>query len=75
MLAEGADGAAVLLSHNRPSGNPEPSRENVAVSKQLVEAGKVIGIPVHGAKAPTRHTAGYTLHHSQAVAANVDLCP
>ncbi len=42
-----ANAAALLLAHNHPSGNPEPSREDVAVTKQLVEAGKVMGIPVH----------------------------
>jgi len=39
--------AAVICLHNHPSGNPEPSREDVAVTKQLVEAGKLMGIPVH----------------------------
>ena len=42
-----ANAAAILLAHNHPSGNPEPSREDVAVTKQLVEAGKMMGIPVH----------------------------
>ena len=42
-----ANAAAVLVAHNHPSGNPEPSREDVAVTRQLVEAGKVMGIPVH----------------------------
>ena len=42
-----ANAAAVLLAHNHPSGNPEPSREDVAVTRQLVEAGKVMGITVH----------------------------
>ena len=42
-----ANAAALLLAHNHPSGNPEPSREDVAVTRQLVEAGKVMGIPVH----------------------------
>ena len=42
-----ANAAAILLAHNHPSGNPEPSREDVAVTRQLVEAGKVMGIPVH----------------------------
>ena len=42
-----ANAATVLLAHNHPSGNPEPSREDVAVTRQLVEAGKVMGIPVH----------------------------
>lgn len=37
---------SILLAHNHPSGNPEPSAEDVAITKQLVEAGKVLGIPV-----------------------------
>ena len=39
--------ASVVCLHNHPSGNPEPSREDVAITKQLVEGGKVLGIPVH----------------------------
>lgn len=39
--------AAVILVHNHPSGNPEPSAEDIAVTRQIVEAGKIIGIPVH----------------------------
>lgn len=39
--------AALVCLHNHPSGNPEPSREDVAITKQLVEAGKLMGIPVH----------------------------
>jgi DNA repair protein RadC len=39
--------ASVILLHNHPSGNPEPSQEDIAITKQLVEAGKIIGIPVH----------------------------
>jgi DNA repair protein RadC len=39
--------AAVIFVHNHPSGNPEPSQEDIAVTKQLVEAGKIIGITVH----------------------------
>ena len=42
-----ANAAALIVAHNHPSGNPEPSREDVAVTRQLVEAGKVMGIPVH----------------------------
>jgi DNA repair protein RadC len=33
--------------HNHPSGNLEPSQEDIAITKQLVEASKVVGIPVH----------------------------
>jgi len=38
--------AAVICIHNHPSGNPEPSREDVAMTKQLSEAGKTLGIPI-----------------------------
>jgi len=40
-------GAAVIVGHNHPSGNGDPSREDVEITRQLVEAGKVVGIPVH----------------------------
>jgi DNA repair protein RadC len=39
--------AAVICLHNHPSGNPEPSPEDVRITRQLVEAGKLMGIPVH----------------------------
>ena len=38
--------ASVILVHNHPSGNPEPSAEDVNVTKQLAEAGKVMSIEV-----------------------------
>lgn len=41
-----ANAAAVICAHNHPSGNPEPSREDVRITKQLVEAGKLMGVPV-----------------------------
>jgi DNA repair protein RadC len=40
-------GAAVLVVHNHPSGNPEPSGEDIAITRQLSEAGKIMGIPLH----------------------------
>lgn len=43
-VAEGA--AGVILVHNHPSGDPTPSPEDRAVTRQLVEAGKTLGIPV-----------------------------
>jgi len=39
--------ASVILLHNHPSGNPEPSSEDLQITRQLVEAGKIMGIPVH----------------------------
>jgi DNA repair protein RadC len=35
---------AFILAHNHPSGNPIPSDADRAITKQLVEAGKLIGI-------------------------------
>jgi DNA repair protein RadC len=39
--------AAIIIAHNHPSGNPEPSQEDILITKQIVEAGKIIGIAVH----------------------------
>ena len=38
--------AAVICLHNHPSGNPEPSREDLTVTKQLAGAGQLLGIPL-----------------------------
>lgn len=38
--------AQVLIAHNHPSGNIEPSPEDIEVTKRLVEAGKLLGIEV-----------------------------
>ena len=38
--------AAMILLHNHPSGDPTPSREDIAVTDRLVKAGKVMDIPV-----------------------------
>ncbi|RKD27979.1 DNA replication and repair protein RadC [Caminicella sporogenes DSM 14501] len=38
--------ASVILLHNHPSGNPNPSREDINITKRLVNAGKIIGIEV-----------------------------
>lgn len=39
--------ASVIFLHNHPSGNPEPSQEDIAITRQLADAGKILGIPVH----------------------------
>lgn len=41
-----ANAVAIALIHNHPSGDPTPSREDVEVTKRLVEAGRVLGIQV-----------------------------
>lgn len=38
--------AQVILAHNHPSGNPEPSEDDLGLNKRLVEAGKILGIEV-----------------------------
>jgi len=38
--------AAIVISHNHPSGDPTPSAEDLRITRQLVEAGRIIGIEV-----------------------------
>jgi len=38
--------ASIIVMHNHPSGNPEPSKEDISITKKLVEAGKLIDIKV-----------------------------
>lgn len=38
--------AAVILVHNHPSGDPTPSPADRDITRQLVEAGRLLGIPV-----------------------------
>lgn len=38
--------ASVIFVHNHPSGDPEPSKKDIELTKRLVEAGKLLGIEV-----------------------------
>ncbi len=38
--------ASVILVHNHPSGDPEPSNEDIQITKRLVEVGELVGIEV-----------------------------
>ena len=38
--------AAIICVHNHPSGDPQPSPEDRALTRRLVDAGETIGIPV-----------------------------
>ncbi len=38
--------AQIIVCHNHPSGNPEPSDEDLAITRRLQEAGKILGIEV-----------------------------
>ena len=39
--------AGVILAHNHPSGDPTPSNDDKAATRQLVEAGRVLDVPVY----------------------------
>lgn len=39
--------ASLIFAHNHPSGNPEPSAEDISITKQLIFACKTMGITVH----------------------------
>jgi DNA repair protein RadC len=39
--------AAIILVHNHPSGDPSPSRQDIALTKEIVSALKPFGIQVH----------------------------
>lgn len=38
--------AALILAHNHPSGIAEPSQADIEITKQLIEAGKIIGVHI-----------------------------
>ncbi len=39
--------SAVVLVHNHPSGDPAPSRDDIQMTKAIVEAGRPLGLAVH----------------------------
>jgi len=39
-----SNAASIMVGHNHPSGNSTPSREDIEVTKRLVEAGNIVGI-------------------------------
>lgn len=41
-----ANAASIILVHNHPSGDPEPSSDDVELTERLVEAGKLLGIAI-----------------------------
>lgn len=48
VFAVAIDDAAsgIVVSHNHPSSNPSPSMADISATRQLVAAGKILGIPV-----------------------------
>ena len=49
MIRRGLDigASALILVHNHPSGNPEPSRADIQITHRIIEAGRPLGIAVH----------------------------
>jgi len=41
-----ANATAIILAHNHPSGDPTPSPEDIQITRQIMEAGKLLGIKV-----------------------------
>ncbi|MBX7527060.1 RadC family protein [Qipengyuania vesicularis] len=39
--------SALILVHNHPSGDPEPSRADIHITKQIAEAGRLLNVTVH----------------------------
>jgi DNA repair protein RadC len=42
-----ANSCAMILCHNHPSGDLSPSQEDIAITKRIVQASKIMGILVH----------------------------
>ena len=38
--------ASIIMMHNHPSGEPEPSKDDISITNRLVNAGKLLGINV-----------------------------
>lgn len=41
-----ANAAAIVVAHNHPSGDASPSADDEALTRRLVKAGKLLGVPV-----------------------------
>jgi DNA repair protein RadC len=41
-----AAAASIIVAHNHPSGDPEPSEEDISITRRLVQVGELLGIGV-----------------------------
>lgn len=41
-----ANAVSIIVLHNHPSGDPSPSREDISVTKRMVDAGQLLGVQV-----------------------------
>ncbi len=39
--------SAMIIAHNHPSGDPNPSRSDIEMTRQVVKAAEAVGIKVH----------------------------
>ena len=39
--------ASLILVHNHPSGDPKPSKADIALTRDIIEAGRLLGVTVH----------------------------
>jgi DNA repair protein RadC len=46
-LAIAFGAAGIIVAHNHPSGDPTPSADDRAITRQLVDAGRLLDIPVY----------------------------
>jgi len=46
-MAVNRGATALILVHNHPSGNPEPSRADIQITNRIAEAGRLMGVTVH----------------------------
>ena len=51
--------SATVIGHNHPSGDPAPSTEDIATTKQIILAGKILYIPVLDHLSVTRNPHRY----------------
>jgi len=60
-----ATAASIIIAHNHPSGNAVPSQEDIAITKQLVESSKILGIPLHDHVIITNNSYHSMAEHNQ----------
>jgi DNA repair protein RadC len=53
--------SSVVVAHNHPSGDSEPSEEDLKITRRLIEAGKILGIEVLDHIIVGKHTAKSTV--------------
>lgn len=56
--------AAVIIAHNHPSGNVEPSKQDIETTQRLIAAGQLLGVPLRDHIIVTREEYySFRAHH------------